>query len=63
MTFKVGKLIIRGGEFTWRSFRDDERFNTTTHDDNEYDGSRYSKTTSAAGKSMIGSVMRRDLSV
>lgn len=45
MTFKIGKLIARNGELSWKSFRDEENRYNTTNEENPYsDNSRYSKT-------------------
>jgi len=58
--FKIGKLISRGGELSWRSFREDgNRMNRTFHEDPTLEskaGSNYSKI-------MVGSQYKKDMSV
>lgn len=56
--FKIGKLISRGGELSWKSFREDQdKMNKTFHNDSSTNvGSSYSKA-------MVGSQFKRDLSV
>ena len=58
--FKIGKLISKGGELSWRSFKEDsDKMNRTFHGDptvNSKCGSTYSKA-------MVGSQFKRDFSV
>lgn len=57
--FKIGKLISKNGEITWKSFREEDKMNRTFHGDPTLDsraGSNYSKI-------MVGSQYRKDMSV
>jgi len=58
--FKIGKLISRGGELSWRSFREDnDKMNRTFHGDptiRSNAGSSYSRA-------MVGSQYKKDFSV
>ena len=57
--FKIGKLISKNGELTWKSFREEDKMNKTFHGDPTLDsraGSNYSKI-------MVGSQYRKDMSV
>lgn len=65
MTFKVGKLIVRAGEVSWKSFREEnDRFNTTyTNGEAASKGSRVTNSRSNAGRTMVNSMFRKDLSV
>lgn len=57
--FKIGKLISKNGEITWKTFREEDKMNKTFHGDPTLDsraGSNYSKI-------MVGSQYRKDMSV
>jgi hypothetical protein len=57
--FKIGKLISRGGELSWRSFREDMDMNRTYHGDpclKSSQGSSYSRV-------MVNSQYKKDFSV
>jgi len=59
LMFKIGKLISKHGEITWKTFREEDKMNRTFHGDPTLDsraGSNYSKI-------MVGSQYRKDMSV
>jgi hypothetical protein len=57
--FKIGKLISRGGELSWRSFREDDMMNRTYHGDPTLKSSQ----SSTHSRIMVGSQYKKDFSV
>lgn len=56
--FKIGKLISKGGEITWKSFKEDnDKMNKTFNSDLR------TNADSSYSKAMVNSTMKKDLSV
>lgn len=57
--FKIGKLIARGGELSWKSFREEESYKTAGPGSQMDKASNYT----SQSKAMVNSRFRKDLSV
>jgi hypothetical protein len=58
--FKIGKLVTRGGELQWKSFRESDNFNRTFN--NAGDQTTTSQSTSYS-RQMVNSQKRKTFSV